>query len=101
MILGGFILTNYLKATDKEVGLLLNFGNKPEFKRIVLGNETKNRFTQTTSVGPDKNPNQQLWPPQGVCHEGITADFKRIQALVQERTTPANRPEAEIGGVMC
>ena len=30
--------------------------------------------------------------------EGITADIKRIQALVQERTTPANRPEAEIAG---
>lgn len=44
-------LTNYLKATNKEVGLLLNFGKKPEFKRVVLGNETKNRFTQTTSVG--------------------------------------------------
>ena len=34
-------LTNYLKATDKEVGLLLNFGRKPEFKRVALGNETK------------------------------------------------------------
>ena len=34
-------LTNYLKATDKEVGLLLNFGRKPEFKRVVLGNELK------------------------------------------------------------
>ena len=34
-------LTNYLKATDKEVGLLLNFGKKPEFKRVVLGNESK------------------------------------------------------------
>ena len=34
-------LTNYLKATDKEVGMLLNFGRKPEFKRIVLGNESK------------------------------------------------------------
>jgi GxxExxY protein len=32
---------NYLKATDKEVGLLLNFGQKPEFKRIVLANATK------------------------------------------------------------
>jgi GxxExxY protein len=32
-------LTNYLKATDKEVGLLLNFGKKSEFKRVVLGNE--------------------------------------------------------------
>ena len=29
-------LTNYLNATDKEVGLLLNFGKKPEFKRILL-----------------------------------------------------------------
>ena len=29
-------LTNYLKATRKEVGLLLNFGAKPEFKRIVF-----------------------------------------------------------------
>jgi GxxExxY protein len=34
-------LTNYLKATDNEVGLLLNFGRKPEFKRIILGNESK------------------------------------------------------------
>jgi GxxExxY protein len=31
-------LTNYLKATKKEVGLLLNFGRKPEFKRIVFTN---------------------------------------------------------------
>ncbi len=31
-------LTNYLKATRKEVGLLLNFGQKPEFKRIVFTN---------------------------------------------------------------
>jgi GxxExxY protein len=25
-------LTNYLRATDKEVGLLLNFGKKPEIR---------------------------------------------------------------------
>ncbi len=42
-------LTNYLKATDKEVGLLLNFGKKPEFKRIVLGNDSKTVFTRITS----------------------------------------------------
>jgi GxxExxY protein len=29
-------LTNYLKATDIEVGLLLNFGVKPEFRRKVF-----------------------------------------------------------------
>lgn len=34
-------LMNYLKATDIEVGLLLNFGPKAEFKRIVFGNERK------------------------------------------------------------
>lgn len=34
-------LTNYLKATDMEVGLLLNFGRKPEFKRLLLTNDLK------------------------------------------------------------
>ncbi len=29
-------LLNYLKATGYEVGLLLNFGRKPEFKRVVF-----------------------------------------------------------------
>ncbi len=29
-------LINYLKATDIEVGILLNFGKKPEFKRKVF-----------------------------------------------------------------
>lgn len=30
--------------------------------------------------------------------EGITADIKRIKALVEEKATPANRSEAEIAG---
>ena len=34
-------LINYLKATEIEVGLLLNFGKKPEFKRKVFSNEKK------------------------------------------------------------
>lgn len=34
-------LTNYLKATEMEVGLLLNFGRKPEFKRLLLTNDVK------------------------------------------------------------
>jgi GxxExxY protein len=35
-------LVNYLKATDIEVGLLLNFGKEPKFKRRVLTSEYKN-----------------------------------------------------------
>jgi len=35
-------LINYLKATNIEVGLLLNFGKKPEIKRKVLTEEYKN-----------------------------------------------------------
>ena len=34
-------LVNYLKATNIEVGLLLNFGKKAEFKRKIFGNENK------------------------------------------------------------
>jgi GxxExxY protein len=34
-------LTNYLKATDIEVGLLLNFGKRPQFKRKIFSNENK------------------------------------------------------------
>lgn len=34
-------LLNYLKATEIEVGLLLNFGKKPEFKRKIFENKYK------------------------------------------------------------
>lgn len=34
-------LLNYLKATDIEVGLLLNFGPKPEIRRKVFDNDKK------------------------------------------------------------
>ena len=34
-------LVNYLKATPVEVGLLLNFGEKPQHKRKVLTNDHK------------------------------------------------------------
>lgn len=34
-------IMNYLKATQIEVGLLLNFGKKPEFKRLFIENDKK------------------------------------------------------------
>ncbi|MGC9375775.1 MAG: GxxExxY protein [Bacteroidales bacterium] len=34
-------LINYLKATEIEIGLLLNFGKKPEFKRKIFTNNNK------------------------------------------------------------
>lgn len=34
-------LLNYLRATRMEVGMLLNFGSQPEFKRKVFANERK------------------------------------------------------------
>ena len=42
-------LTNYLKATGIEVGLLLNFGPKAEFKRIVF-TQNKNPRKSAESV---------------------------------------------------
>jgi GxxExxY protein len=34
-------LINYLKATDIEIGLVLNFGKKPQFKKKAFSNEFK------------------------------------------------------------
>ena len=43
-------LLNYLRATNIEVGLLLNFGKKPEFRRKYFTNDKK------------KNPSDQSNP---------------------------------------
>jgi GxxExxY protein len=34
-------LTNYLKATNVEVGLLFNFGPRAQFRRLIFDNERK------------------------------------------------------------
>ncbi|HCT86506.1 MAG: GxxExxY protein [Bacteroidetes bacterium GWE2_42_24] len=36
-----FQLINYLKATNLEIGLLLNFGKKPEVRRKIFTNDRK------------------------------------------------------------
>ena len=41
-------LLNYLKSTEIEVGLLLNFGPQAEFKRKVYDNERKGTLSWTT-----------------------------------------------------
>ena len=45
-------LLNYLRATKIEIGLLLNFGKKPEFRRKIFQNHLKGgrRKTQIQSV---------------------------------------------------
>jgi GxxExxY protein len=35
-------LLNYLKATEIEPGLLLNFGKEPQFRRKIFSNSNKN-----------------------------------------------------------
>lgn len=42
-------LVNYLKATEIEVGLLLNFGKKPQFRRKVFSNEFKDHHQSSSS----------------------------------------------------
>lgn len=52
-------LINYLKATDIEVGLLLNFGKKPEVKRKVYDNEKKLwRTTRTSEIKNTDNTDE-------------------------------------------
>jgi GxxExxY protein len=33
-------LINYLKATEIEVGMLLNFGKRPEVRRKIFSNDS-------------------------------------------------------------
>jgi GxxExxY protein len=43
-------LLNYLKATEIEVGLLLNFGSKPEFERLAFENRRKRPVEEGKSL---------------------------------------------------
>ena len=45
-------LVNYLKATDIEVGLLLNFGPKPEFKRRFFSKEAREILKKKNPLNP-------------------------------------------------
>lgn len=43
-------LINYLRATEIEHGLLLNFGKSPQFKRKFFSNEKKSFCTKSTET---------------------------------------------------
>jgi hypothetical protein len=43
-------LLNYLKATPHEVGLLLNFGPQPQFKRKAFENTRKEWWNQQNNL---------------------------------------------------
>jgi GxxExxY protein len=40
-------LLNYLRATEIEVGILFNFGIKPDFKRLAFDNARKHHAKRT------------------------------------------------------
>src|SRR5438270_4394576 len=42
-------LLNYLRATDVEVGLLFNFGPRPQFRRLAFDNSRKGRNAKAAS----------------------------------------------------
>ncbi len=46
-------LVNYLRATEIEVGLLLNFGPKPQFKRKIFMNDNKRAIRENPPDPPD------------------------------------------------
>ena len=51
-------LLNYLKASRFEVGLVLNFGPRSEFKRLVLENERKGGLSWVENPVEESGKNQ-------------------------------------------
>jgi GxxExxY protein len=47
-------LLNYLRASDLEVGLLLNFGEQPSFKRLAYSNDRKRAPEASTGAADDQ-----------------------------------------------
>ena len=45
-----FQLINYLKSTNIELGLLLNFGKKPEIRRKIFTNDKKKLQNRCTKI---------------------------------------------------
>jgi GxxExxY protein len=56
-------LLNYLNATNREVGLLFNFGSTPEFKRKVYDNEKKRYRNQPDGISGFTNSKKIRFHP--------------------------------------
>lgn len=64
-------LLNYLQAADKEVGLLLNFGKKADFKRLIFENRYKANQQNPKLNDPFYSGNsvQSVDNYKGVCND--------------------------------
>jgi len=51
-------LINYLKATNLEVGLLLNFGKKPEIKRKIFSNKKNEKTWNLADYSQNNKTNE-------------------------------------------
>ena len=58
-------LLNYLRCTDKEVGLLLKFFAKPSFTRYFFSNETKKKIRSCPPI-PELSASQTAAGPQAI-----------------------------------
>ena len=54
-------LTSYLRSTNLEVGLLLHFGEEPNFYRRVLSNKNKKNIRPLSALNPP-NPRSNCEP---------------------------------------
>jgi GxxExxY protein len=45
-------LTNYLRSTNLEVGLLFNFGPRPQFRRLIFDNDRKQQPLASAAAIP-------------------------------------------------
>lgn len=56
---------NYLRATDLEVGLLLNFGVEPEFRRLLYTNDRKKNLVGGSATACRDHDRRDVEPPPG------------------------------------
>ena len=76
-------LTSYLRATNLEVGLLLHFGEEPNFYRRVVSNKNKKNIRQLSAQDP---PN-----PRTNCIQ--LADSQRLNEVSETAPSSEQSPQ--------